>query len=255
MRITAIILASAFLAATAGCSNPADSVPAAAVGPASGTTSHDAAPSSHNAAPTSDVVPASEPEAAEATPSKTASSPEAPAEAPERVLVFGPEGSKIDFIGSKVTGSHEGGFYEFTGEFRTAGDRLADAGIHVVIDTKSLWSDNERLTGHLKNEDFFHVEKYPTAEFTSTKVEPTEDGWTITGDLTLHGVTKSITVPAQVQVEEDAIHLASEFSINRYDFDITYTGKSDDLIRKEVVIKLDVNAKPETGGAEKTGAG
>jgi polyisoprenoid-binding protein YceI len=118
----------------------------------------------------------------------------------------------------------------------------------VEIVTDSLWSDSDRLTGHLKNQDFFHVEEYPTATFVSTKVEAAEAGTAITGDLTLHGVTKSISFPAQVEIAEDKVLLKSEFSINRFDFDIKYEGKADDLIRKEVVIKLDVTATP--GSAE-----
>jgi polyisoprenoid-binding protein YceI len=256
MKTQLTLLAAAALLA-AGCSNPADNVPAAAVGPASASAAVDAAPEGETSEPAdSELAENVTADAdAEAAPvgGETASASEtpAPAAAAVRTLAFGPESSKIEFIGSKVTGSHDGGFKEFTGEFRTEGDRLADDGIEVVIQTDSLWSDSERLTGHLKNEDFFDVEKYPTAEFVSTAVKPADDGWSITGDLTLHGVTKAITFPAQVQVEDEAVHLTSEFSLNRFDFDIAYTGKADDLIRKEVVIKLDVKAQP---GEAATGA-
>ena len=66
----------------------------------------------------------------------------------------------------------------------------------------------------------------------------------VTGNLTLHGVTKQISFPATIQVSDDAVEVAADFFINRYDFDIKYPGKANDLIRKEVVLKLKVRATP-----------
>jgi polyisoprenoid-binding protein YceI len=238
------LLALSALVVILGCSNPADNVPAASVGPAStpAESSDSAADATEtvagDAAASSSASDSAQPAPAAATPGDVAGS----------VYTFGPENAKIEFTGSKVTGSHDGGFKEFSGELRLENGELADRGIQVEIITDSLWSDSDRLTGHLKNQDFFHVEKYPTATFVSTAIDPSDNGATITGDLTLHGVTKSISFPAQVEVAEGKVHLASEFSINRFDFDIKYAGKADDLIRQEVVIRLDVTATP--GSAE-----
>ena len=69
---------------------------------------------------------------------------------------------------------------------------------------------------------------------------------TVTGNLTLHGVTKSISFPAKVTVNESGLELTSEFALNRKDFGINYPGKANDLIRDEVVIKLAVKA-PKKG--------
>jgi polyisoprenoid-binding protein YceI len=66
----------------------------------------------------------------------------------------------------------------------------------------------------------------------------------LTGNLALHGVTNSISFPAQVQISDAAVTLTAEFAINRKDFNITYPGKPDDLIRDNVVLKLNVNAAP-----------
>jgi polyisoprenoid-binding protein YceI len=117
-------------------------------------------------------------------------------------------------------------------------------GTRVVISTRSLWSDNERLTGHLKNADFFNVEKHPTATFQSSAIEQQSTNWNITGELTMHGVTKQITFPAQIQVSADKVEVDAEFAINRFDFEMKYPGKADDLIRQEVVLKLDITAAP-----------
>ena len=193
-----------------GCSNPADDVPAASV----------QSPSGH---------------------SETAKSQ--PASGGQH-FAFGPENATVEFVGSKVTGSHNGGFRQFTGEFHVVDGKLADMGNKVVIDTTSIWSDNERLTGHLKSPDFFDVARFPTATFETTRVQETGNSATVTGNLTLHGVTKQISFPATVSVSETGVTAKAEFSIKRFDFDIKYPGRANDLIRDEVVLKLDVKAAP-----------
>ena len=65
----------------------------------------------------------------------------------------------------------------------------------------------------------------------------------VTGNLTLHGVTKSITFPAKVNVTPDAVDVDAEFSINRKDFGVSFPGMKDDLIRDDVVIKLEIRGK------------
>lgn len=150
--------------------------------------------------------------------------------------------STIGFVGSKVTGSHEGGFKEFDGHF-VLKDGVPAAG-EFVIDMASTWSDDEKLTGHLKSEDFFNVEKFPETTFlVSSFTKKSEGQYNVSGNLTLHGVTKNITFPATVAQGEETIKVTSEFDINRHDFGIEYAGKPDDLIRKEVVIKFSLEAK------------
>jgi len=154
-------------------------------------------------------------------------------------------GSTVGFIGSKITGSHEGGFHGFDGEIALVDGDPAKSSVRLEIDTTTLWADNEKLTGHLKSPDFFDVETFPTATFTSTSIVPAEDGYTVTGNLDLHGVTKSITFPARIEATPDEVTAKAEFSIMRFDFGIVYPGKPDDLIRDEVVVKFDVVATPE----------
>lgn len=150
--------------------------------------------------------------------------------------------SKIEFTGSKITGSHDGGFKVFEGSFSVVDGQLVPDGQTIQIDMKSIWSDSEKLTGHLMNEDFFAVEEFPTSSFAITAVEPADSGFTVTGNLTLHGVTKSISFPADIEVTDEEVELKAVFSIKRFDFDIKYPGGADDLIRDEVVIRLDVTA-------------
>jgi polyisoprenoid-binding protein YceI len=181
------------------------------------------------------------PEAEVAEPTASTTAPAADAV----VYVMGPE-SKIGFVGSKVTGSHDGGFEAFTGEIHLVGGMAEGSQVKVDIDTTTLWADAEKLTKHLKSADFFDVEKFPTAKFESTSVARDGEGYVITGNLDLHGVQKSISFPATIEIADGAIRAQAEFSINRFDFGIVYAGMADDLIREEVLIKLDLVAAPST---------
>ena len=152
--------------------------------------------------------------------------------------------STIGFVGSKVTGSHNGGFKKFAGMVSVADGKIASSEIKIAM--ASTWADNDRVTGHLKSPDFFNAAKFPISTFTLTSIEPSggQNTNTVTGNLDLHGVTKSITFPADVQITDDAVTVKAQFAINRKDFNINYPGKPNDLIRDNVVLKLDVKATP-----------
>jgi len=159
--------------------------------------------------------------------------------------VFTPE-SQVNFIGSKITGSHHGGFKAFTGYFTIKDGAPVGNDHKVVIDMKSTFADDEKLTGHLKSPDFFDVEKFQQSTFDVTEITKTSDtAYTVSGNFTLHGKTKNISFPATVSQNGNSVKIDSKFNINRKDFDIVYAGKADDLIRDEVVIELKLEAKPE----------
>jgi polyisoprenoid-binding protein YceI len=153
------------------------------------------------------------------------------------------QNSKIEFIGSKVTGSHNGSFQKFSGEVDYAG-APENSRVSVTIDADSITTDDANLTKHLKTADFFDVAKYPTATFVSTEIKPggQNASHTVTGNLTLHGVTKSVTFPATISVTADVASVDAGFSINRKDFGISYAGAPDNLIRDDVVLKLTIRA-------------
>ena len=155
-----------------------------------------------------------------------------------------PENSKITFVGSKVTGSHNGGFEKFSGTVDFNG-QPENSKVSITIDTDSITTDTPDLTKHLKTADFFDVAKYPQAKFESTEIKAGGDkgaSHTVTGNLQLHGVTKAVTFPATIAVSPDAITVNSTFSINRKDFGINYAGAADNLIRDDVVLTLNIRA-------------
>jgi polyisoprenoid-binding protein YceI len=165
---------------------------------------------------------------------------------PGTQLAFNPDNSKIEFTGSKVTGKHEGGFRSFTGTITLVEDKAEASRVKVEIDMPSVWTDATGLTTHLQTADFFEVQKYPIATFTSTRIVPGPaaggNNFLVTGDLELRGVNKSITFPAEIDITPDQVAVKADFSINRKDFGIVYAGKADDLIRDDVVIRLDLKA-------------
>jgi polyisoprenoid-binding protein YceI len=117
-----------------------------------------------------------------------------------QTYVITPENSKIEFVGSKVTGSHNGSFQKFAGEIHYTGD-VTTSHVTITIETDSLITDTPDLTKHLKTADFFDVAKYPQAKFESTSIKAGGDkgaSHTITGNLNLHGATKSVTFPATI---------------------------------------------------------
>jgi len=181
---------------------------------------------------------------ANAAPERDSAAPAA-AEAPH---VISPENSKIEFVAAKVTRSHQGSFKRFAGTLDFVPKYWPDSRVKIDIDTDSVVTDEDQLTAHLKTADFFDVAKYPKATFASTKIEgsrgldgPAGDGRdsvNVTGNFELHGIKKSITFPATIEVTPDSVSVNAEFAINRKDFGLLYPGKADDLIRDGVVIKL-----------------
>jgi len=155
-----------------------------------------------------------------------------------------PQNSKIEFTASKVTGSHNGSFGDFSGQI----DHLntpEQGRVTITIKADSITTDTPDLTKHLKTADFFDVAKFPEATFVSTSIKAAgENGasHTVTGNLTMHGVTKAVTFPATISVTADVASVDSTFTINRKDFGINYAGQADNLIRDNVVLKLTIRA-------------
>ena len=217
------LLIGLLLAVSAGCANPAADAPDAVV------------------------------EDATSTPTE-----EAP-ESPEGTVYALSADSSVAFVGSKITGSHDGGFEAFEGSVSVVDGSPESSSVEVVIDTTSIWSDNEKLPGHLKSPDFFDVDNHPTATFKSTAIAANEDGtYTLTGNLERRGISKQISFPAAIEVDDQGFSATSEFALNRMDFDIKYPGKPDDLIREEVLIKLELRSasvdESEQAGQEEAAA-
>lgn len=189
--------------------------------------------------------------AAPATPTQAASTQAAaaPAGAME-TLAVDPAASSVGFLGSKVTGKHEGKFEKVTGSITLAGGKAEGGKIAMEVETASVKSDDTGLDKHLKAPDFFDVEKFPKATFVSSEIKlggASGATHTVTGELELHGVKKTISFPATITVGADGASGTAEFVINRKDFGIMIAGKPDDLIRDDVALKLSLKAPRKKG--------
>lgn len=150
------------------------------------------------------------------------------------------DNTKLTFVGKKPDGKHEGGFKKLSGAVTVPDNDLTKLSVNLEIDTDSLYSDDEKLTAHLKTADFFDVKNHKTATFKSTKVEKADKLYTVTGELTLLGKTKTVSFPASITTTGDGLSVSTSFPIDRTEWGMSYgKGKIDD----KVTIGISVSAK------------
>jgi len=142
------------------------------------------------------------------------------------------EKSRIDWVGKKVTGQHTGTIKLSSGQVVANGKKLT--GGQFVIDMTSIevtdltGNSKNNLTGHLKADDFFGSEKYPTSQFQATKITPASGNTVnVTGNLTIKGKTNAISFPATYAMAGNNITVtASNVKVDRTKYDIKYGSKS-----------------------------
>ena len=126
---------------------------------------------------------------------------------------------------------------------------LATAPAFAAMDVAGVtFEDKARLGGTeltlngagVRTKVFFKV--YAIGLYLPEKKSDTD--YTVTGNLEMHGVTKSVSFPATVAQDGDTARISAKFDINRFDWNMVFKGKPDDLIRKEVVLTLNLEAKP-----------
>ena len=133
--------------------------------------------------------------------------------------------STINWVGKKVTGQHNGTVNLKDGKLVFKGKKLA--GGVFTVDMNSLTSTDlqgewlGKLNGHLKSEDFFGTEKFPTAKLVfKTIAVKSANVYTVTADLTIKGITKPVTF----DLATTANSASSTFKVNRTKYDITYSS-------------------------------
>ncbi len=147
------------------------------------------------------------------------------------------EKSKIDFVGKKSDGKHKGGFKDFKSEVKVDMESPNKSSITMEIISDSLWSDDEKLTTHLKSPDFFDTKKYPSIKFESSKIEVNDNKATITGKMTMLDKSVEVTIPTTTDINDKALTLTAEFKIDRTKWGMVYgKGKVDDEVELKVVL-------------------
>jgi polyisoprenoid-binding protein YceI len=215
----------------------------AAPGPSDGTgeASTDAAPATSESTTEPTTAAGEAPAAAEST-ARTEAAKLTPVKVDGGAASLSPDNTKIQFTGThsppKEPEPRVGVFTKFSGEAKVDAEAKTLQSVSVEIETASLTTQFPKLTTHLQSADFFDVREHASAKFESTEIVPDDDGLvTIKGNLTLHGVTKEISIPAAVSITDEGLTLKADFSINRSEFGMTFgEGAVDDKVSLAVAI-------------------
>ncbi len=164
-----------------------------------------------------------------------------------------PAHSEADFsIKHMAVSTVHGSFHAVAGTIKFDAANPAKSSVEATIDVTSVDTGVAARDGHLKSPDFFDTAKFPTMTFKSTSVAKTGSGYAVTGDLTMHGVTKSVVLaleaPGKPQVDaKGKAHrgFVATTSLNRQDFGLKWGGNlpsGDAMLGDDVKIEIDLEA-------------
>ena len=153
------------------------------------------------------------------------------------------ESSQVTWKGYKVTGSHAGsiglkqGSLDFKDGKLTGGEFIID--MTSIVNTDMEGEYKAKLEGHLKSDDFFSTQNHTAANLNITKVEGRDGKYSVTGDLTIKDITKSITFA--MKVSDNSAN--AKLKIDRTEFDIKYKSASffENLKDKAILDDFDLN--------------
>ena len=164
-----------------------------------------------------------------------------------------PAHSQVDF-GIKHMGisNVHGRFAIKDGTIDLDPQNLTESAVMATIDVASVDTGVAQRDGHLRSPDFFDTAKFPTATFKSTKVSKTGDGYDVVGDLSLHGVTKPVTLhmesPSKEQIGMDKMPhrgFTATTTLHRQDFGLNWNGtlkSGDSMLGDDVKMEFDIEA-------------
>jgi len=161
-----------------------------------------------------------------------------------------PDHSIIEFrVAHMVVSKTAGRFMDYSGVVEMDAEAQQFKTIEATINTASVNTNHEKRDAHLRNADFFDVEKYPTMTYKMKSYKKTGEGYTALGDLTIHGVTKEITLVGTFNgVSKDPwgntrAGFTAEGKVNRKDFGMVWNKTLDTggfVVGDEVNIRLDI---------------
>jgi polyisoprenoid-binding protein YceI len=177
------------------------------------------------------------------------------------VFKVDPVHSSVAFTIRHFVSEVEGRFKDFAGTIRYDPQHPADSSVQFTVQAASIDTDNEARDKDLRSENFFDVQKYPTLSFTSTKVTPKgANAFDVTGNLTIHGVTKTVTVPATLggviknPNGTQKVGFRSSFTINRVEYGVTWNRALEgggSILGDEVNVTIRVEANQQPAAAPK----
>jgi polyisoprenoid-binding protein YceI len=174
--------------------------------------------------------------------------------APTSVIIWklDPAHSSAEFkVKHMMISNVKGSFSGLSGTLTENAANPSLSAIEASVDVSTVSTGDAQRDGHLKSGDFFEAEKYPTMTFKSTRVERKGEGdYAVTGDLTLHGVTKPVTfqiegpsAPGKDPWGNTRIGLSATAKVNRKDFGLSWNSALETggvLVGEDVHITLEV---------------
>jgi len=145
---------------------------------------------------------------------------------------------KVSHLGLSWT---HGRFDDVTGNFEFDESKPEDAAFKLVTKIDSIDTNNKKRDDHLRSPDFFNAKQFPALTFASKTVKAVKGGWEVTGDLTMHGVTKPVKFvlaggkTAELPPGTKRIGFSTDFTLKRSDFGI---DKALEMIGDEVHIAI-----------------
>jgi len=172
-----------------------------------------------------------------------------------RTYAIDPSHSSVGFsIRHLMIAKVRGTFNTFSGTISLPADGLIPVAIHAEIDPASIDTREEQRDGHLKSPDFLDVATHSVIAFESTAIEAAgASEFTVTGELTIHGVTKSVTLKGEVTGQgtdpwgNARVGFEASGRVNRKDFGLTWNSPLESggvLVGEDVDITLDIQAIP-----------
>ncbi|WP_026211379.1 YceI family protein [Lewinella cohaerens] len=169
------------------------------------------------------------------------------------------DASTINWVGAKFTGDqHTGTIQIAEGNLMTSDGNLVGGNFTIDMNTIEVTDETPqemkaKLVGHLSTGDFFEVEKFGTAAFEITSIEAVEGNaeatHKITGNLTMKDISKSITIPATVSINESGISAKTpQFVIDRTQWGVMYGSTAagalkDKAIKNEIALQINLSTK------------
>ncbi|EHY87562.1 YceI family protein [Saccharomonospora azurea] len=164
-----------------------------------------------------------------------------------------PSHSRIGFVARHAMVTKvRGAFNEFEGTAKVNGENPADSSVEIVIKAASIDTRNADRDGHLRSNDFLAMDEYPEITFKSTEIKQTgDDAFAVTGDLTVRGVTRQVTIPLTFEGQATdpfgnvRVGFEGSTSISRKDFGVTWNAALETggvLVSDKIDLEFEISA-------------
>jgi polyisoprenoid-binding protein YceI len=150
--------------------------------------------------------------------------------------------SKVNFAVARATIGHIGHFDDFAATLELVDGQPRE--LEITVETGSVVADREGLTSHLKSADFFDVDQFPSASFSTDTIAAItgEDAntYAITGTMNLHGVRGKLEFPATIEIEPNRVVATATLDISAKAFGISYAGMEAELAEDKVALEVEL---------------